>query len=264
MSDHVSPPSRRLGDLVIAIKGAGEMATAIGCRLYRARLTRVVLMELPHPLAVRRRVAFSEAVHEGQQCVEGITAVRVNHPDGCAPVWSAGHLAVIVDEAWRCLPTLCPDVLVDATLAKRNLGTSRHDAPCVVALGPGFVAGVDAHAVIATNRGHNLGRVLTDGADEPDTGVPARVNGYGAERVLRAPCDGRFETTFDIGARVRRGVPVGSVAGVPVVAGIDGIVRLKIGDIDPRPEFARCDTVSDKGHAIAGGVLEAILSHYNC
>lgn len=269
------PAERRLRDLVIAIKGAGEMASAIAWRLHRGRFGRVYLMELAQPTAIRRRVAFSEAVYQGSQQVEDVTAVCVGDPASLDEVWRDGRIGLLIDPEWASIRVRRPDVLVDAILAKQNLGTRRDEAPFVIALGPGFTAGVDAHVVIGTNRGHNLGRVYTTGADEPHTGVPGKIGGYTVERVIRAPCDGVFSTALDIGTCVREGEAIGAVGGQPLRAGIAGIMRgllrsgatvrsgAKIGDIDPRGMPVYCETISDKARAIAGSVLEASLWRFN-
>jgi xanthine dehydrogenase accessory factor len=176
-----------------------------------------------------------------------------------------------VDEAWTSMRARRPDVLVDGILAKRNLGTRLDDAPLVIGLGPGFTAGIDAHAVVSTGRGHNLGRVITCGCDEPNTGVPDLVGGYGIERVLRAPCDGLIRPVRAIGDTVAANDVVATVGGIAVRTAIAGVVRgllrpgvrvtcrMKIGDVDPRGEAAYCGAISDKARAIAGGVLEALL-----
>ncbi len=173
----------------------------------------------------------------------------------------------------ECVAAVKPTVLVDATLAKRNVGTRLTDAPFVVGLGPGFVVGQDAHAVVETNRGHYLGRVLWSGSAQPDTGVPGDISGFGRERVIYAPADGVFEHRLDIGAVVNAGDVVGRVGQAPVPAPIAGVLRglihdgvpvqagLKIGDVDPRAAPDHCCTISDKALAIGGGVLEAILIH---
>jgi len=232
-------------------------------------------MEVPKPLAVRRAVSFCEAVHEGAKRVEGVEALRVSDEAGVHLAWSRGRIAVAVDPQWRLAGRLTPDVLVDGILAKRNLGTALHEAPLVVALGPGFEAGVDAHLVIETNRGHNLGRVISQGRAEPDTGVPGEISGYSEERVLRAPEDGLFGAWQEIGDLVVAGQPVGWVGAREVTASLEGVVRglirsdtpvqkgLKIGDIDPRGVREYCHTISDKARAIAGSVLEAILRTCN-
>jgi xanthine dehydrogenase accessory factor len=267
--------SRSLRDLVVGIKGAGEMASAVAWRLYMANIRRIFMMEVPQPLAVRRGVSFSEAVQMGSKLVEGVEAVLTAGPHGFGQAWEAGKIAVIVDPRWSSVEAVRPDVLVDAILAKRNLGTSLQDAPLVIGLGPGFSAGGDVHLVIETNRGHNLGRIIEEGSAEPDTGVPGEIAGFSAHRVLRAPASGVFEAEMEIGHRVRRGDVVGFVRGEEVKAGIDGVIRgliapgtpveegLKLGDVDPRGDASYCDTISDKARAIAGSVLEAILRVYN-
>ena len=160
---------------------------------------------------------------------------------------------------------------MDAILAKKNLGTAITDAPIVLALGPGFTAGVDCHGVVETKRGHDLGRLILEGSAIPNTGVPGDIGGYTEERIIRAPADGMFEPLAAIGDRVEEGAPVARVAGSVVCARLTGVVRgmlpaglavkqgMKAGDIDPRCEARHCFTVSDKARAIGGGVLEGLL-----
>jgi xanthine dehydrogenase accessory factor len=265
----------KLNQLVIGIKGAGEMATAVAWRLFMARMQRVFMLELSNPLAVRRGVSFCEAVHDGQKVVEHVKAVRVESPDEIETCWQKDELAVLVDPDWRTMSKLRPDVVVDAVLAKKNLGTAREEAKLVIGLGPGFTAGDDVHMVIETNRGHNLGRIITTGSAEADTGIPGAIGGYAEKRVLRAPGAGEFSTDKHIGDQVKAGDLIGRVETLEVRAGIDGVLRgllrqrrrvsqgLKIGDIDPRAEADYCYTLSDKARAIAGSVLEAILRVYN-
>jgi len=269
------PSLNPLPRLVIALKGAGEMASAVAHRLHRAGLSQIALLETEMPLAVRRGVSFSEAVYEGRKSVEGLTAVRAARPEACPRLWERGDLAVLIDPSWRSLETLRPDVLIDAILAKRNLGTALADAPLVIGLGPGFTAGRDVHYVIETNRGHNLGRIIDRGEAEPDTGVPGAIGGVTADRLLRAPAEGIFTALRRIGDTVSAGETVGRIGEVPVVVRIDGVLRglirpqtavgaaLKIGDVDPRGDAAACQNISDKARAVAGAVLEAILRVYN-
>ena len=235
---------------------------------------RVVVTEIPEPLAVRRKVAFCEAVYDGQSVVEGVTAVLVKGPEEVDGVWDQGFIPVLVDPGVVCRHLIKPEVIVDAILAKKNLGTSVNDAPLVVAIGPGFEVGKDAHFVVETNRGHHLGRLLTSGSAAPDTGVPGPVQGITSERVLRAPESGPWRNIVDIGDMVKKGDLVGTVQGEALYAPIDGVLRglihpgatvskgLKIGDIDPRGKKEFCFTISEKALAIAGGVLEAILRTY--
>ncbi|SBV96870.1 Selenium-dependent molybdenum hydroxylase system protein, YqeB family [uncultured delta proteobacterium] len=265
----------KTGSCTIIIKSGGEMASGIAVRLYRAGFRNILMLETPRPLAVRRAVAFCEAVYDGEQQVEGITARRAETPGEIRELWNGGMLAVAVDPDWKLLPLLRPEMTIDAVLAKRNIGTAMSEAPLVVALGPGFTAGVDAHYVIETNRGHNLGRVYAEGGAQPNTGIPGDIGGYTTERVLRAPVDGIVAACRDIGSPIRAGETVCTVNGVPVAAAIDGIVRgcirpgataragLKLGDIDPRGVVANCWTVSEKARALGGSVLEVLCAHLN-
>ncbi len=255
--------------MLVLIRGAGDIATGIAMRLYRSGL-RVVMTDLPQPTAIRRTVSFSQAILQGQTTVEGITARSCGAEDA-AGVLAAGEIPVLSDPMCLCRNVLCPDVLVDAILAKKNLGTTITYAPTVIAVGPGFTAGVDCHAVVETMRGHYLGRVIWDGSAQPNTAVPGLIGGYAGERVLRAPREGIFRQVLDIGARVQPGDVAGFVEGVPMHCTIGGVLRglladgtpvtagMKAGDVDPRciPEY--CFYVSDKALAVGGGVLEAIL-----
>ncbi len=254
----------------ILIKGAGDLATGVAVRLKRAGFE-VAMTDLAHPTAVRRTVSFCEAIPEGETIVEGIRARRAADGAAALRILAEGDIAVIPDPETRCLATLRPAALVDAILAKRNTGTEISDAPVVVALGPGFTAGVDCHAVVETMRGHDLGRALFSGCAHPNTGVPGEIGGYTVQRLLRAPADGRFEPRVRIGDSVRAGDCVATVGQKALNASISGMVRgllragtpvflgMKSGDIDPRCEVAHCFSVSDKARAIGGGVLEAIL-----
>jgi xanthine dehydrogenase accessory factor len=262
-------------DLVIGIKGAGEMASATAWRLFMSGFRIVFMMEAAAPLAVRREVSFCEAVHTGSKIIEGVEALRADGAEQFHTLWEAAKIAVTVDPQWDSLRKIRPDVLVDAILAKRNLGTRKEEAGLVVGLGPGFVAGEDVHFVIETRRGHNLGRILTTGAAEPDTGIPEPVAGIASDRVLRAPAEGEFRSSSRIGDSVIKGALVGRVGDSEVMAGIGGVLRglirpgtwvtegLKIGDIDPRGDVTASFTISDKARAIAGSVLEALLRNYN-
>lgn len=262
-------------ELSIGIKGAGEMASAIAWRLHMANIRKIFMMEIPRPLAVRRGVCFCEAIHEGCKTVEGVEALRADRVDDIGQIWDKGKIAVLVDPEWISRKKLRPDVILDAIVAKKNLGTTRMDAGLVIGLGPGFVAGSDVHVVIETNRGHNLGRIITSGSAEADTGVPGDIGGYTEERVLRAPDGGVFLTGKAIGDSVKRGEVVGEVAGREIRTRIDGVIRglirsdikvaqgMKLGDIDPRGDRRYCYTISDKARAIAGSALEAVLRVYN-
>lgn len=258
----------------VLIKGAGEMASGVACRLHRAGLP-VVLTERPEPLAVRRAVSFCEAVHLGSMTVEGSRADLVEDAAGVARAWQRGRLAVAVDPELSLLTAIRPEVLVEATLSKVNTGLSPEDAPLVIALGPGYEAGTDAHCVVETMRGHHMGRLVYRGRASADTGVPGLINGYGAERILRAPAAGHLESDLELGAVVARGQEVARVAGLPVTAGVAGVLRglvrpgmsvwpgLKIGDVDPRAETSLVEVVSEKARAVGGAVLEAVMARFN-
>jgi xanthine dehydrogenase accessory factor len=251
------------------------MASAVAWRIYMSNIRKILMLESASPLAVRREVSFCEAVHEGRKTVEGVEAIKVDGYDTMRKAWNHGKIAVFVDPDWKMLEHAQANVVIDAILAKKNLGTHKKEAPLVIGLGPGFVAGQDAHMVIETKRGHNLGRIITSGNAAPDTGIPGAIKGYTEERVLRAPCDGEFNARRSIGNPVKRGDGIGTVAAEPVVARIDGVIRglirspvgvrrgLKIGDIDPRGLVDYCNTISEKARAIGGAVLEAILRGYN-
>lgn len=251
------------------LRGGGDLATGVAWRLTRAGWP-VVVSELPTPLTVRRTVALSSAVADHRIDVEGMVGRLAADPSEARAIADDGEVAVLVSPE---LPSgLTPDVLVDARLAKRNVDTTIDDAALVVALGPGFTAGVDCDAVVETMRGHTLGRVLWDGSAIPNTGIPGSVGGRGAERVLRAPIAGRARWSVAIGDRVSGGDELGSVAASPITAPFDGVVRgliagsvevpagLKIGDVDPRVDPSVCRQISDKALSVGGGVLEAVVT----
>jgi xanthine dehydrogenase accessory factor len=254
----------------VFIKGAGDLASGIALRLFHAGLA-LTMTDIAQPTAVRRSVAFSEAVRQGTARIEGVTAVLVQSADEARKVMADGRIALFIDPQGAMAQTLAPDALVDAIIAKHNTGTRISDAPVVIGVGPGFTAGLDCHVVIETKRGHTLGRVITEGSAIPNTGVPGDIGGYTVERLLRAPVAGVFEALAAIGDQVAKGDIVATVSDTPLYAEVGGIVRgllpsglfvtkgMKAGDIDPRCERAHCFTVSDKALSVAGGVLEAIL-----
>jgi xanthine dehydrogenase accessory factor len=259
---------------IIAVKGAGDLATGVMHRLTRAGF-QVMASELAQPTVLRRTVAFAEAVTRGRMTVEGITACHVAKRDEVMQAFARGEVPVVVDPDGAFIKSMHPTVLVEATLSKSNSGITISDAPIVISLGPGYEAGKDAHAVIETNRGHNLGRVYLQGCAEPNTGVPGTIGGYAAERLLRAPCDGLLYSLHQIGDVVQAGEPVALVkegeTSSPIIAVIPGILRglvrdglpvhagMKVGDIDPRAAREHCFTISDKSRAVGGGVLEAVM-----
>ena len=249
--------------MLIVVKGAGDLATGVACRLLHSGF-QVILTETPQPTTVRCTVAFSQAVYRGEA-----------GPEEALALTREGFAAVLVDPEAACVPALRPAGVVDAILAKRNLGTALTDAPAVVGVGPGFTPGVDCHAAVETQRGHDLGRVLWDRPPAPNSGVPGEIGGYTVERLLRAPAAGLFQPAASIGDTVSAGQVVGTVAGVPMTAQIDGVLRgllpegtpvsagMKAGDVDPRCRREHCFSVSDKARAVGGGVLEALLCRLN-
>lgn len=256
--------------MLTLIRGAGDIASGIALRLYRAGFS-VVMTEIERPTTIRRTVAFSDAVVSGEQTVEDVTALRAETWEEARLYLDQGNIPVLVDPNCACRDQLKPGALVDAILAKRNLGTAITDAPIVVGVGPGFAAGVDCHAVVETMRGHTLGRVCYEGSALPNTNIPGLIGGFAGERVLRAPADGVFESSHRIGDLVEAGDTIGFVAGKPMQATISGVLRgllangvpvkqgMKSGDVDPRGKAEYCDLASDKALAVGGGVLEAIL-----
>lgn len=256
--------------MLVVIRGAGDLATGIALRLWRAHIN-VVMTDLERPTAIRRTVSFSEAIVHGETSVEEVVACRAETAEAALHLLHEKKIPVLADPEGSCIPLLRPDVVVDAILAKKNLGTSIADAPVVVGVGPGFTAGVDCHAVVETMRGHYLGRVIRSGSAQPNTGIPGLIGGFAGERVLRAPEDGVFCQLLEIGAQVRQGDVAATVNGKPMICTLDGVLRgiladgtpvhqgMKAGDIDPRCTEDHCRCASDKALAVGGGVLEAIL-----
>lgn len=254
----------------VLVKGGGDLASGAIYRLWKAGF-RVFVTETDQPTTIRRSVAFANAVYEAVWTVQGVTARRVTSLDEAFAAVEAGSIPILVDPEASVRLALQPHVLVDGIMAKRNVGTRIDHAPVVIALGPGFTAGLDCHAVVETQRGHNLGRVLYEGTAAPNTGVPGDVGGYTWERVLRAPCDGTFRAVRSIGDAVGTGDIVALVDNEPVVSAIAGVVRgllhdglrvsrgQKVGDVDARAEVSHCFTISDKALSVGGGVLEAAL-----
>ena len=255
--------------MLAIIRGAGDIASAIALRLHKCGAS-VIMTEVEHPLTVRRTVAFSEAIHSGKTQVEGVVGMRAESVDDALRRTLEGVVPVLVDPKCSCI-WLEPDVLVDAILAKRNVGTTIGMAPIVIGIGPGFTAGDDCHAVVETMRGHTLGRVYYEGSALPNTAVPGLVGGFAGERVLRAPCDGIFTAVHRIGDTVEEGETIGFVEGQRMKCTISGVLRgvlddgvpvkkgMKSGDVDPRCKPEYCTTISDKALAVGGGVVEAVL-----
>lgn len=262
-------------DLVI-VRGGGDIATGTIDKLYRCGFS-VLVLEIAAPSAIRRNVAFSEAVYQGSQTVEGLTCTLAKDLPDAVRLLENGQLTMLVDPQGDAIQALHPIAVVDAILAKKNLGTNRAMCPITVALGPGFTADEDVDAVVETMRGHRLGRVLYSGSATPNTGVPGMIAGYGKERVIHCPAKGTLRNIAHITDIVQKGQVIAVVeteqGEVPVLATLDGLLRglirdgypvtegFKIADIDPRlNEYDNCFTISDKARCIAGGVLEAILT----
>ena len=256
---------------VILMRGGGDLASGVALRLVRVGL-RVVISELAQPLAVRRLVSFSEAVYTGEITVEDVTARLADDFEMAQGILEKGQIAVLVDPSAQALSFFTPPIIIDARMTKRAPDLGKDAAALTIGLGPGFIAGENCHAAIETNRGHRLGRVIWEGTPQPDTGVPDGVANKRLERVLRAPADGVLKTYAAICDHVEAGALVAKVGNEPVKAPFPGVLRgllradlqvwrgLKIGDLDPRDDPSYCTLVSDKSLAIAGGVLEAILS----
>lgn len=260
-------------DLII-VRGAGDLATGTIHRLKKSGFHLLVL-ETDHPAAIRRQVALSEAVYSGSACVENVEAVRIENTGQLHQAWDEEKVPVLVDPEGESIRLLKPKVVVDAILAKKNLGTKKDMAPLTIGLGPGFTAGEDVDVVIETKRGHNLGRIIRQGSAYPNTGIPGIIGGYGAERVMHAPAAGILKNRSKIGDIVEAGQVLAVIEGeagtTEVPATINGLLRgliwdnypvtkgFKIADIDPRKEeLANCFTISDKARCIAGSVLEVI------
>ena len=260
---------------LIIVRGGGDLATGTIYKLKKSGF-QVLILEVQNPSAIRRNVAFCEAVYQGTQTVEDMTCYLVESVEQAEQFINEGKLCVLVDPMGESIARLKPLAVIDAILAKKNLGTNRNMAPITLALGPGFVAGEDVDAVIETKRGHNLGRVLWEGAAAPNTGIPGIIGGYGKERVIHCPAKGILRNVKKITDTVSRGEVIAVVetedGNVPVEATLDGILRglirdgypvhvgFKMADIDPRAEeYEICFTISDTARSIAGGVLEALL-----
>ena len=272
---------------LIICRGGGDLATGIVHRLHRAGF-RVLVLETDHPAAIRRQVSFCEAVYEGKATVEGVTAQRIDSVSEMEEVFAGGCVPLFVDSKGASIAELHPDVVVDAIIAKKNLGTYKEMAPLVIGIGPGFVAGKDVHLVVESMRGHNLARILETGSALANTGIPGNIGGYTKERVIHAAAEGYMKNIHQIGDVVQKGEEIariyeqmstdGIFSGkfVSVEATIPGVLRgliregyhfqkgFKIADIDPREsELANCFTISDKASSIGGSVLEAVCRYVN-
>ncbi len=260
---------------IIIVRGGGDIATGSIHRLFSAGFP-VIALESERPSAIRRQVSFCEAVYDGRKTVEGVTAIKAENAEEALEMISKGFVPVIPDKKGESIKKIKPRALVDAVIAKKNIGTSIDMAPLVIALGPGFTAGKDAHFVIETMRGHNLGRIIEKGGALPNTGVPGNIAGHTADRVIYSKEKGIFKSEKSIGDGVKKGDVIAHIDASPVYASIDGIIRgmirdgyavnegFKIADIDPRPrEYENCFTISDKARCIAGSVLELVCREIN-
>lgn len=253
----------------VLIKGAGDLASGVACTLHRAGY-RVMLTEIEKPTCVRRKVSFAEAIYNEQITIEGITGKKVRDLQSGLSVIAKGQIAVRIDPAGETLKELNPDIYIEGTLSKRNTGISKNDANIVIALGPGYDAGKDVHAVIETQRGPELGKVILSGFAIANTGIPGNVLGYTSERVLRAPVPGIFKSILDIGDFVEANDIVGYVDDKPVRTVIGGVIRgllktglsvpqgMKLGDIHPEKNREVCTRITDKAWTVGKGVLQAI------
>ncbi len=256
---------------LVIVRGGGDIATGTIIRLWNSGF-RVLVLETAKPTVIRRTISLAQAVYDKKVTIEGVTAELTDSYSKAKTLMDNNIVPVLVDPNGEMIKLFAPKIVVDAILAKRNLGTTIDMAPLVIGLGPGFTAGVDVDAVIETNRGHDLGRVIWEGKPADDTGIPGVIAGVSKERVLRSPCEGVFSTDHEIGDLVKKGETVALVGDTEVPATIDGVIRgllssglsvtkgFKIGDIDPRGDATYCYRVSDKARAVAGGVLEAILA----
>ena len=262
---------RRMKNLIV-VRGGGDLASGVIHRLHRCGY-RVLVLEGEHPSAIRRKVAFCEAVYDGEAFVEGVLGRLALSLSDCEKAWEEGEIPVMKDPSAEILSDVSPAAVIDAVLAKKNLGTSRDMAPLTIALGPGFCAGEDVDFVVETMRGHDLARIITDGWAIPNTGVPGVVAGVSKERVIHSPAEGEIRCLSAIGDLVEQGQTLAMIGDTPVPASITGVLRgiirddypvfkgMKIADIDPRKEEKKnCFTISDKARCIAGSVLEILLS----
>lgn len=264
---------KRAEELKIIVRGGGDIGSGVAWRLNVCGF-KVLITEIEKPLCVRRKVSFSEAVYAGMASVQGAEGVLISDVEEIEKIWEKNQIPVIIDPECEVKNRIPCHVLIDCIMAKKNLGTNINDAPLVIGVGPGFTVGEDVHFVVETKRGHNLGRLLTEGSAAPDSGIPGAVMGITEDRVLRAPASGIWHSQKDIGDYVKAGELIGHVMEHQVRSKIDGILRgviksgievtkgLKIGDIDPRGVKEYCYTISDKALSIAGGVLEGLLRKY--
>jgi xanthine dehydrogenase accessory factor len=261
-----------VNNILVIIRGGGDLATGVAVRLFRAGFP-VLILEIERPTVIRLSVSFARAIYEGKVIVEDLEAVLIPSWEKAEDIIKKGKIPVLIDPKGNCIEKLSPNVIVDAILAKHNLGTRINQAPLVIGLGPGFTAGEDVDVVIETKRGHNLGRAYYQGQAAPDTGVPGEVGGESKRRLLRAPAKGKIIPLHQIGDLVKAGEIMAEVEGIPLKAEISGVLRgliypeswvargMKVGDIDPRGVREYCFTISDKARSLGGSVLEVVCSY---
>ena len=269
-------------DELVIVRGAGDLATGIVYSLYKAHL-KVIVLETQYPSSIRRRVALSEAVYDGESKVEDIESVLVKSYEEALNIIANQNytkIPILIDPNCDILKKIKPTFLIDAIIAKKNLGTNKSMAKYTIALGPGFTAGKDCDIVIETMRGHNLGRMYLEGEAIPNTGIPGNIGGKEAERVIHASSDGIIENVKNIGDFVKEKEVIAYINNnnekIEVLATFDGLLRgiirdgfkvhkgLKIADIDPRKsEYDNCFTISDKARNLGGSVLTAMMYLYN-
>ncbi len=263
--------AKKISETLVIVRSGGDLATGVVQKLWRVGF-KVLILEIARPLTIRRTVALSEAVRNGECQVEDLTAVKISTTEECERVWQSGRIPVLVDGSALSIERLKPDVVIDAIIAKRNIGTFKEMAPVVIALGPGFKAPEDVDVVIETLRGHYLGQLIRNGGPQVNTGIPGILGGKSAERVVHAPCDGIVQHVATLGQQVEKGQLLFYVDEVPVYSPLKGTLRglisqnqiirkgLKCADVDPRPvDEVDCHTISDKARALGGAVLEAVL-----
>ncbi|MBZ9685372.1 EF2563 family selenium-dependent molybdenum hydroxylase system protein [Clostridium estertheticum] len=256
---------------IVIIRGGGDLASGTIQKLHRSGF-RVLVLEVAKPTSIRRNVSFSEAIYQGLVEIEGITAVHVCSLSEIENAWTRKKVPVVIDEQGKYIKIIKPKIVVDAIIAKKNMGTTRDMADITIALGPGFTAGIDVDVVIETARGHDLGRLIFHGEAEKNTGIPGTIMGYSKERVIHSPCSGVMKNVAGIGSVVQVDEIIAYIGETEIKATMAGLLRgilrngsivpygFKIADIDPRlPEKINCYTISDKARNIAGGVLEAVL-----
>lgn len=263
--------AKLINETIVAVRGGGDLATGTIQKLFRSGF-KVIILETANPLAIRRTVALCEAIRSGEFSVEGMIAKRIEEPEEAEAVWAAGKIPIMVDPTGEKVQKIQPTAVIDAILAKKNLGTTKEMAPIVIALGPGFDAGQDCDAVIETMRGHRLGRIIFAGKPIPNTGIPGVLGGKSAERVVHSPASGVIKHLHEIGDSVQKGETLFYVGDVAVPSPLTGILRglildgirvpegMKVADVDPRSkEEVDYMTISDKARTIGGGALEALL-----